>query len=84
MSVQAGFGGQSFQPVALEKLKQARTMFGPDVFLEIDGGVNKDTISDCVRSGADLLVVGSAITSHDDYGQAVKELAELSSSAAHP
>lgn len=84
MSVQAGFGGQVFQPVALQKLKQAREIFGPDVFLEVDGGVNNETISDCVRSGADLLVVGSAITNHDDYGPAVKELNELTSAAILP
>jgi len=83
MSVQAGFGGQSFQPAALTKLRDAREVFGPDVFLEVDGGVNKETIADCVRSSADLLVVGSAITNHDDYGRAVASLNEQVSAASH-
>jgi len=76
MSVNAGFGGQSFQPVALEKLKAAREMFGPDVILEVDGGVNGDTIADCVAHGAEFLVVGSAITRSDDYTRSVAELKE--------
>ncbi len=80
MSVQAGFGGQSFQSAALQKLEQARDLFGPEVFLEIDGGVNADTISDCVRHGAEMLVVGSAIFRADDYGQAVAKLQEQYSS----
>ena len=82
MSVQAGFGGQSFQPAALTKLRAAREVFGPDVFLQVDGGVNKETIADCVRSSADLLVVGSAITNHDDYGAAVSNLNEQVSAAS--
>lgn len=83
MSVQAGFGGQSFQTAALDKLVHAREIFGPDVFLEVDGGVNKETIADCVRSSADLLVVGSAITNHDDYGVAVSDLNDQVTAAGH-
>ena len=84
MSVQAGFGGQSFQPIALEKLRAARDAFGTDVLVEVDGGVNRATISECVAAGADLLVVGSAITNHEDYGAAVADLSGLVAAAASP
>ncbi|MEM7313816.1 MAG: ribulose-phosphate 3-epimerase [Planctomycetota bacterium] len=77
MSVEAGFGGQSFQSSTLERLVQAREMFGPDVLLEVDGGVNKTTIGDCVQNGAELLVAGSAIFRQRDYQVAVSELNDL-------
>lgn len=73
MSVDAGFGGQAFNPVALEKLKSVQETH-PELLLEVDGGVNLKTIADCVQAGAQLLVVGSAIFGQDDYRQAVKRL----------
>ena len=60
MSVNAGFGGQKFNPVALEKLRELRTL-KPDLILQVDGGVNLETIRQCADAGADLFVVGSAI-----------------------
>ncbi|MEX0793037.1 MAG: ribulose-phosphate 3-epimerase [Pirellulaceae bacterium] len=80
MSVNAGFGGQSFNPIALEKLQAVRQAVGPEVLLEVDGGVNHQTIASCVSAGADLLVVGSAIFGQPDYGQAVADLNRLSTS----
>ena len=77
MSVNAGFGGQTFNEVALEKLQTARQQFGPDVILQIDGGVNASTIDRCAKGGAELLVVGSAIFKQDDYGVAMRELLDL-------
>ncbi len=77
MSVEAGFGGQSFNEVALEKLQAARDQFGPDVVLEIDGGVNASTVERCAQAGADLLVAGSAIFGKEDYGIAMRELRDL-------
>lgn len=74
MSVQAGFGGQKFDPRSLEKLKQAREIGGDDLLLEIDGGVNADTIAQCVEHGAELLVAGSAIFRQPDYGVAMENL----------
>jgi ribulose-phosphate 3-epimerase len=74
MSVDAGFGGQPFNPVALERLAHLRKAAGPDLLLEVDGGVNDSTIHQCVSSGADLLVVGSAIFRQADYGQAMTRL----------
>lgn len=76
MSVQAGFGGQSFNPVALEKLRQIRKL-APDVLLEIDGGVNAATAQQCGQAGAQLMVVGSGIFAHADYTQAVQSLTSL-------
>lgn len=77
MSVNAGFGGQSFNEVALEKLQTARQQFGDDVILQIDGGVNPATIDRCTAAGAEALVVGSAIFKHADYAKAMHELQEL-------
>ena len=77
MSVMPGFGGQSFDPVALEKLRQLNSDPARDFVLEIDGGVNDETIGDCTRAGADLLVVGSAIFDHDDYRGRFGRLAKL-------
>lgn len=74
MSVQAGFGGQAFNPVALDKLRQVRQIAGDDVLLEIDGGINLDTIASCTEAGAELLVAGSAIFRKESYVRAVAEL----------
>jgi len=79
MSVPAGFGGQAFQNVALDKLQALRKVTREDVLLEVDGGVNRETIRKCVAAGAQLLVVGSAIFRQADYGLAVRELNELTS-----
>ena len=73
MSVDAGFGGQSFNPVALEKIASLRKSH-PDLMLEIDGGINLDTIAAARGAGCDLFVVGSAIFKHDDYSAAITSL----------
>lgn len=75
MSVDAGFGGQAFNPVALEKLSQVRGT-REDLILEVDGGVNLDTVGDCTRAGARWLVVGSAIFRHSNYAAAIDRLQE--------
>jgi ribulose-phosphate 3-epimerase len=77
MSVNAGFGGQEFDPVALEKLKYFRSVAADDVVLQVDGGVNPDTIRNCAAAGADLFVVGSAIFRQPEYGVAVNDLRSL-------
>lgn len=80
MSVQAGFGGQSFDSIALERLRRARQLAGDRLLLEVDGGVNSETISRCAAAGAQLFVVGSAIFKQPDYGAAIRRLAELARS----
>ena len=79
MSVEAGFGGQVFNPVALDRLRQVRDMVVPEVLLEVDGGVNEDTIADCAEAGAHLFVVGSALFAKQDYGRYMQELVQLAS-----
>ena len=74
MSVDAGFGGQKLNPEALGKLARLKAMDDYDFALEVDGGVNNDTIKSCVGAGAELLVVGSAIFGKDDYQAAVQGL----------
>ena len=82
MSVSPGFGGQEFQGVALEKLRQLSRRVGPDVVLEIDGGVNAATIARCAEAGAHWMVVGSAIFSHPDYARTVATLTRLAHTSA--
>lgn len=70
MSVNPGFGGQSFIPGTLDKLKEARKIIdasGYDIRLEIDGGVKIDNIREIAEAGADTFVAGSAIFNTDDY-----------------
>lgn len=64
MSVNPGFGGQSFIPATLKKLQQARKIIdesGYDIRLEVDGGVKVDNIAEIAAAGADMFVAGSAI-----------------------
>ncbi len=75
MSVNAGFGGQAFNPVALQKLESVKATY-PNLLLEVDGGVNLKTIASCKQAGASLFVVGSAIFGQDDYRKAVEQLSE--------
>jgi ribulose-phosphate 3-epimerase len=81
MSVMPGFGGQEFNPVTLEKLRHLREMADPAVLLSVDGGIQHDTIGDCARAGADLLVTGSALFSQEDYGGFIEEMTALAISA---
>jgi ribulose-phosphate 3-epimerase len=70
MSVNPGFGGQSFLPSALHKLRQVREMIdrsGREIRLEIDGGVKIDNIAEIAAAGADTFVAGSAIFGKPDY-----------------
>ncbi|MCY4154107.1 MAG: ribulose-phosphate 3-epimerase, partial [Gammaproteobacteria bacterium] len=74
MSVNPGFGGQSFIPAALDKLRAARALIdasGRDIRLEIDGGVNADNIATIAAAGADTFVAGSAIFGSGDYAGAI-------------
>ena len=84
MSVNPGFGGQSFIPAALDKIRAARDIIdesGRDIRLEIDGGVKVDNIARIAAAGADTFVAGSAVFGNDDYtaviGAMRKELARV-------
>ena len=79
MSVNPGFGGQSFIPTALDKLRAARRRIeasGRDIWLEIDGGVKADNIESIARAGADTFVAGSAIFGDKDRGAAIARMRE--------
>lgn len=81
MSVNPGFGGQSFIPTALQKLQKAREIIarsGRDIRLEIDGGVEVDNIREIAAAGADTFVAGSAIFGKADYKSVIDAMrAEL-------
>jgi len=75
MSVNPGFGGQSFIPAQLEKIRRVRQMIGDrPIDLEVDGGVNVDTLKDVVDAGANVLVAGSAVFKGDDYAATIGAL----------
>ena len=77
MSVNPGFGGQSFIHSSLDKISQVRKMIddlGKDIRLEVDGGINKDTIGLASEAGADTFVAGSAIFNTENYEQTISEL----------
>lgn len=80
MSVMPGFGGQAFDEVALEKLREVRSKVSDQVLLEVDGGVNTETAAACGEAGAQLLVAGSAVFKTDDYGKSMTELEQLAAS----
>ena len=77
MSVNPGFGGQSFIPATLDKLREARKRIddsGYDIRLEIDGGVKVDNIGEIKAAGADMFVAGSAIFNQPDYKKVIDDM----------
>jgi ribulose-phosphate 3-epimerase len=82
MSVEPGFGGQKFMPVALDKLRQLAPRVGKNRLLSIDGGIGPATIPLAARAGANQFVVGSAIFDTPDYREAMTNLLLTASGAA--
>lgn len=79
MSVNPGFGGQSFIPETLDKLQIVKELVkasGRDIRIEIDGGVKVDNIRAIAEAGADMFVAGSAIFNQPDYRQVIDEMRE--------
>ncbi|MEI7568205.1 MAG: ribulose-phosphate 3-epimerase [Alcaligenaceae bacterium] len=83
MSVNPGYGGQSFIPGTLDKLRQARALInahvqagGQPIALEVDGGVKVDNIRSIRQAGADTFVAGSAIFGQPDYAAVIKKMRE--------
>jgi len=77
MSVNPGFGGQSFIPSSLDKLRQARKIIddsGREIRLEVDGGVKIDNIGEIAAAGADTFVAGSAIFGSTDYAATISSM----------
>jgi ribulose-phosphate 3-epimerase len=82
MSVNPGWGGQAFIDSSLGKLERMRALLGPDVELEVDGGIDAQTARPAVTAGASLLVAGSAIFGADDPAEAYRRIAEAAGAAA--
>lgn len=77
MSVNPGFGGQSFIPQTISKIEKLKAMIeakGLNVDIQVDGGVNKDTIDSVVKAGANVLVAGSAVFGKEDRKEAIEAL----------
>lgn len=77
MSVNPGFGGQSFIPSALEKIEMIRRlidMMGREILLEVDGGITPDVAARVREAGADVLVAGTAVFKTPDYAAAIRSL----------
>jgi ribulose-phosphate 3-epimerase len=84
MTVEPGFGGQSFLDVVLPKIRRARELIskrGGEVWLQVDGGVSEATIERCAEAGADVFVAGNAVYGSDDPARAVRALRARAESA---
>ena len=80
MSVNPGFGGQSFIPTTLDKIQRLKTMIdsrGLDVGIEVDGGISSQTIAAVAAAGANIFVAGSAVYNSDSYQDTIAELRRL-------
>ena len=83
MSVNPGFGGQSFLESQLTKLERLRAKTaGRGIRLEVDGGINRATAAQAVAAGADVLVAGSAVFGAGDYARALQDLRAVTARAA--
>ena len=86
MTVEPGFGGQSFMPETMSKLVSARevaTRTGLDIWLQVDGGITLQTIEVAARAGADTFVAGSSVFGADDAGEQVQLLRQRALEHTH-
>lgn len=80
MSVNPGFGGQTFIPCMKEKIKALKTMIdsrGLEIPIEVDGGINEKNAGEIIKAGAEILVAGSAIYNAPDPSKAIKQMKEI-------
>ncbi len=77
MTVNPGWGGQRFIPESVERIGRLRAVLGPDVPLEVDGGIDAGTAGPCAGAGATLLVAGSAVFGAPDPGEAFARIASV-------
>jgi ribulose-phosphate 3-epimerase len=83
MSVEPGFGGQSFLEQAVPKIRRARHLIGDaDIWLQVDGGVSAETIERCAEAGADVFVAGSAVYGAKDPAAACTALRAAAAAAS--
>ncbi len=86
MTVEPGFGGQSFMVEQMPKVREVREAVrrhGGEIWIQVDGGVSAETIEQCAEAGADVFVAGSAVYGRDDAAGAVEELRALVARHAH-
>ncbi|TQM58308.1 ribulose-phosphate 3-epimerase [Humibacillus xanthopallidus] len=86
MTVEPGFGGQSFMADQMPKVRQVREAVrrhGGEIWVQVDGGVSSDTIEQCAEAGADVFVAGSAVYGAEDAAAAVDELRSLAERHRH-
>ena len=86
MTVEPGFGGQSFMADQMPKVREVREAVrrhGGEIWIQVDGGVSSDTIEQCAEAGADVFVAGSAVYGADDAAAAVDALRALASTHRH-
>lgn len=81
MTVEPGFGGQSFMSDMIPKIRRAREICGTEIWIEVDGGVSRDTIVECAEAGANVFVAGSSVYQSGDPAAEVVALAQLVSRA---
>jgi ribulose-phosphate 3-epimerase len=77
MTVMPGYGGQKFTSSVLEKVRQLRELLPDEAMIEVDGGINTETIAACAAVGAEMFVVGSAIFKTSNYSASFKKLEQL-------
>lgn len=83
MTVNPGFGGQSFIPAMLDKISEVREMVGGrNIDIEVDGGVTRANAGEIARAGANVLVAGSAIFKANDYGAEIRAIRTAATSVA--
>jgi ribulose-phosphate 3-epimerase len=75
MTVNPGWGGQEFIPASLDKIRRLRELIGPDMELEVDGGIDVDTAGPCAEAGASLFVAGTSVFGSPDPGAAFRQVA---------
>jgi ribulose-phosphate 3-epimerase len=75
MTVNPGWGGQQFIPASLDKIRRLRELIGPDVELEVDGGIDVETAGPCAEAGASLFVAGTSVFGTSDPGAAFRQVA---------
>jgi ribulose-phosphate 3-epimerase len=86
MTVNPGFGGQKFIPYTVEKIREARQVIENRRYrcvIEVDGGIDTDTMPDVIQAGAEVLVAGSAIFHAPDPARKIKEMLEIAASVGY-
>ena len=84
MTVEPGFGGQSFLDLTLPKIRRARELIakhGLELWLQVDGGISPDTIGRCAEAGADVFVAGSAVFTSGDPNRTIDDIRSQAESA---